>query len=102
MLCLEGATIDGLTVGGKLPLHVAVIMGHLATVRALLAAGADVSHRCDEDLSALDQAAGRGHANIASAIIEQGARVNAGSSIGTTALHVAVAFDKVFMIDLLT
>lgn len=56
LLCLKGATIDALNHEGESPLLVAAMVRDLAVVRAVLAAGADVSHRCHRGMSALNWA----------------------------------------------
>ena len=69
--------------------------GHLPTVKILLAAGANLTlrtgSRCKIPYSAaLDLAVINKHGDVATALLEHGANVNAASTDGKTALHHAV------------
>jgi ankyrin repeat protein len=78
---------------GFAPLSLAVFFGHLETVDALLAAGAEVSAPSRETmkLTPLASALAAGHNQIARTLIEHGAQVNAKGASDVTPLHTAAA-----------
>lgn len=57
----------------EVPLHRAAESGALKVAQILLDAGADVSHRSSEGLTALDIAADMGHADLAAFLLKNGA-----------------------------
>lgn len=66
--------------------------GDIATVRKLLARGADVNAANGDDCTALHEAAQCGHAELVALLVEAGADVNASGVGGWTPLHMAAAF----------
>ena len=71
------------------PLHRAALDGDTETVRALVAAGADIDAK-DEDCNApLHYAAWWGYTETARALVELGADINAKGEYGNTPLHCA-------------
>ncbi|CAN0420835.1 unnamed protein product, partial [Ectocarpus sp. 13 AM-2016] len=85
------------------PIHLSAERGFLSAVKALLAAGGDLSMRYgkDEAFSALSLASSGGHVEVMQALIRHGVDVNAHDSNGCTALHSAAMWDKVRAIDTL-
>lgn len=87
------------------PLLRAVMMRHLGTVNALLAAGA--SPNVSGDSETLLYAALEGSISdydgpdIAQALLQHGARMNALTHKGETALHAAAAWTEDYMVDIL-
>ena len=76
---------------GATPLHLAVALGDETMVRALLASGADVNAKCDQQMLAgqtpLHIAAGRNNTTIMRLLLDKGARVNVKDAMGATPLH---------------
>jgi ankyrin repeat protein len=90
-LLLSGAVSAAADDLGATPLHDAVWLGQLETVRSLVAGGADVNARHLEGGSTpLHFAAAQGRAEIALLLIEHGADVNAATKYGDTALAIAI------------
>ena len=58
---------------GWTPLIVAAINGHTAIVKSLLAAGADINARDEDDWTPLMQAAHNGHVDTVKALLQAGA-----------------------------
>ncbi|CAM9317580.1 unnamed protein product [Scytosiphon promiscuus] len=103
LLCRKGANVNASSSLGKTPLFVAASSGRMGAVQVLLAAGADTSLRCSvRSMSALDIVVSTGHVDIARAIIDHGADVNAAGPDGRTPLHYAVAEGTLEMVRLLT
>lgn len=75
--------------GGSTPLLFAARSGDAASVRLLLAAGADPNDALPEGMSALVVAAHSGHTDAAMTLLEKGADPDAADA-GYTALHAAV------------
>jgi uncharacterized protein len=75
--------------GGSTPLLFAVRNGDVESAKLLLAAGADVNDSLPDGTSALVLAAHSGQGNVAIALLDKGADLNAIGS-GYTALHAAV------------
>lgn len=73
--------------GGFTPLLFAARQGDVASAEALVAAGADVNERTDEDGTALIVAIASGHEPMALWLLEKGADPNAADGNGITALH---------------
>jgi ankyrin repeat protein len=73
----------------QLSLIEAVKENHIITVKALLAAGADVNTRDKLEESLLHMAAVRGYKEMSSMLIAEGAKVNARDKRGLTPLHAA-------------
>jgi ankyrin repeat protein len=85
----DGPTGDPM--GGLTPLLFATRQGSLATVRVLVAAGADVNHASIDRSSPLLVAVQNGHYEIGAFLIDHGAKVNETNSKGWTPLYLAVA-----------
>lgn len=78
--------------GGMTALHFAVREGHFETVKALLAAGADIDGRTGGDESTpLVVATVNGHYDLAAWLLEQGADPNLASEDGVAPLYATVA-----------
>ena len=75
------------------PLHIAATRGHVATIRSLLAGGADADARAEGGFTPLHIAAQRGDSAAIRALLAGGADADARAADGTTPLH-AVATKK--------
>ena len=75
--------------GGSTPLLFAARSGDAASVRLLIAAGANPNDTLPEGMSALVVAAHSGHTDVATLLLEKGASPDAADA-GYTALHAAV------------
>eukprot|EP00903_Cladosiphon_okamuranus_P011858 g11139.t1 len=101
-LLLRGAEKDALDRRGRTPLEWATsILGRLAIVKTLLDAGVDASIRGNDDFSALDSAAQKGHGHVVEVIVGHGADVNARDQLGYTALHTVSEYDQAGAVDAL-
>lgn len=90
-LVAAGAKFEPVPVGGPPALHHAARGGHLATLRALLQAGAPLAYASDRfHGSALQTAAGFGHPACTEALLDAGAAVDFADDRGTTPLLAAV------------
>jgi hypothetical protein len=76
--------------GSNAGLHRAANEGDLATVKRLIASGANVNARDERGSTPLHYAANQYHAEVIEFLLENGAQVNAQQDGGTTALHHAV------------
>ena len=105
LLLANGATVDVLDRRGCTALQRAALSGNMAVTQALLAAGTDVTIKCNDGKSALDRATSRRFRDIAKVIIEHGVEhgvdVNAEGTAGRIALHVAALFDMAEVVDVL-
>lgn len=87
---------------GRTPLHNAVEYDFLHAMKALQAAGADVTMRCpSDDCAAIDLAAGGGHIDTIRELVRQGAAVSTTDCRGQTALHRAALFNQAAAVDVL-
>lgn len=92
LLVAAGAAFEPVPVGGPPALHRAARGGHLATLQALLQAGAPIAYPSDRFYgSALQTAAGFGHPACTEALLGAGAAVDFADDRGTTPLLAAVA-----------
>jgi ankyrin repeat protein len=108
-LVREALRADRAAVGGRSPdgwpaLHLAAHFGRGDAVDALLAAGADVRARSDNDLrnTALHAAlAGRADLRIVSVLLRRGAELEARDGNGDTPLHVAASGGNLALVNVL-
>lgn len=89
LLLRYGANKDVVDGQGRSPVYFAAMRGHLATLRALLAAGADATLRSGTLLisAPLDIAAYCGNIDIVVELVRHGVDVNAADGSGYTALY---------------
>lgn len=90
LLAQDAALIHAQDKDGSTPLHCATWKGHLEAVACLLAAGADVNARNNNDHWGTTPLHAAAHANqkaIAQLLIERGADLNAEDMNGKTPLH---------------
>ena len=93
-LLSAGAEIDARDNNGWTPLFYASAVGKVDAIRALLAAGADVTVKAtgaEAALTPLHHAASNGHELAVIALLDAGADVNARSELGNSSLHRAAA-----------
>jgi ankyrin len=76
------------------PLHNAIVRGHVATVKLLLARGADPNAETTEGYTPLHNAAAEGNMEIISLLLARGVDVNARTSSGLTPLFEAASYGK--------
>ena len=95
------ATITGGYYKGWPPLHLAALLGHQTTVRALITSGAQVKATDGDGRTPLHWAAMYGHKEIAEYLIAQGADVNAKDKWDWTPLHRAARWGKTDVAELL-
>jgi ankyrin repeat protein len=74
------------------PLGAAAVLGHLESVRALLAAGADVGAKDGTGRTPLIAASIGGHLEVVHLLLDEGAPIDVQDSAGATALHASVRF----------
>ena len=86
--------------GGSTALLFAVRGGDVASVRALLVAGAEANDAMSDGMSALTLAAHSGHGGIGITLLEHGANPN-NIGIGYTALHAAVLRSELDLVEAL-
>ena len=92
LLVTRGANVNAhRTDSGDTPLIIASWKGHALIVRALLAAGADVSARATEGRTALHLASSAGHVESLRELLKRDLDVNARSASGVTPLMEACA-----------
>lgn len=86
----------------RTPLHLAAELGHLSVTTALIAAGADMTFRCeDNEPSALDVAASAGKVAVLNEMIESGVEMEGVDSDGRTPLVIAVASNQAGSVEVL-
>jgi len=74
-----GVRLDGPNVKGNFgdyPLHVAVSMGNIDYVQALIEAGADVNQKGEHGYTALHEAVEQDNCDIAEALLKNGANIS--------------------------
>jgi len=86
---------------GQTALMRAAYDGHVAIVRLLLKAGANVNAKDREGSTALLSAATRGHVEIVRLLLKASADVNAKNEYGNTALYSAALFNHIEIVQLL-
>ena len=84
--------------GGWTPLHFAASGGHVAIVRELVRAGADVDIEDEEGCSAVHLAVFRGFEEVVKELVRTGANVDTRDSEGETPLHTACSHGNVAMV----
>jgi len=82
-------------------LHKAALCGSRCVVEMLIAAGADVNTKNEQESTPLDMAALRGHRNIADILLQHGANPDTKDKIGSTPLHWAAFQGHVDVVELL-
>lgn len=89
----------------KTPLHVACEKNHVAAVRALIGAGADVEAQTAWGMTPLEWASNcagnNGHTEVARFLLERGADIHFKGFFGATALHWAAANGHTETVDFL-
>ena len=90
------------TVPAEAPVADAARRGDIDGVRSLLRAGADVNEAQGDGMTALHWAAQLGNAELAEVLIYAGARLDAGTRIGSyTPLHIAAREGRVAVVEVL-
>lgn len=82
---------------GRTPLHLAVLLGHVALVRLLLQRGAAVGAADRAGRTPLHEAAWHGHSRVAELLLQHGAPAAARSGAGLTPLHWAAALGRTLL-----
>lgn len=83
----QGSKVDR---GGRIPLHYAALENNSTTLRAELAAGADVNATDNQDFTPLHFACQQGAIDAARVLLDAGAHVDPVNSFGNTPLMVTV------------
>ena len=83
------------------PLHLAASCGHKEIAELLIANGADVNAKTDDEETPLNLAAFEGHKEIAELLIANGADVNAKNRFGMTALNYTITQNRKKFAELL-
>lgn len=88
---------------GYAPLPMAVRLNQVAMIEKLLAAGADpsIGNNGNDEAIPLNQAARGGHLHLVELLLGRGANVNKANARGYTALHLAVAYQRLEVARLL-
>lgn len=102
-LLRRGAAKDAIGGEGLSPVHCAVLRGDIASMRALLAAGADASLRTRDSLriAPLELAAYRGRVGVVRELVRRGMDVDAADDHRFTALHEAAMKNEAAVLDAL-
>ena len=94
LIALFAAIVLGGMTPPEAPVADAAMRGEVETVRTLLRDGADVNEAQGDGMTALHWAARRGDVELAEILIYAGARLDAGTRIGSyTPLHIASRSD---------
>jgi ankyrin repeat protein len=88
LLLQAGADVRG-GCGGRMPLHAAAGLGLLGVVETLLAGGVSVAFEDEKKWQVLHHAAAAGREDIVRLVLRRGAYVDATTSDGETAFHLA-------------
>jgi len=94
-------TTRPLAASGHTPLILAAVMGRVSTVKALLAAGADIEATNVDCNTPLIVAAAKGHVLVMQALLAAGAAIEAADNFGWTALHVAASKGRLSAVEAL-
>ena len=84
----QGVNVNGLK-GGYIPLHIAIVHGHLPVVKLLLNRGAKVNSRDGYGYQSIHRAAEFDRLNIVKELLNRGANINARDRTGRTPIHIA-------------
>lgn len=103
---LQGADLNAAGEGGMTPLMLAASLGQLDMVKALLAAGADVSARGEREYTALMHGVynpdlDRGFPEVVQALIDAGADIEANIFYGTRPLMLAAGAGEAGVVQVL-
>lgn len=88
MLCLSDACVHDMKCallnvqGGRTPLHLAALQGHMKLVKLLENSGADVNAADEHGMAPLHKAAVQGHADTVQELLAHGARIDAKLTVG--------------------
>ncbi|MEW6358817.1 MAG: ankyrin repeat domain-containing protein [Planctomycetota bacterium] len=82
-------------------LHKAALLGNRFVVERLLAGGADVNAKNEQDSTPLDMAALKGHKSIVDILLQHGANPDTKDKIGSTPLHWAAFQGHIDVVELL-
>ncbi len=83
------------------PIHLAVLQGHVDQIEAHIAAGSDLDKLDDYGSTVLHVAATFGKTQVARALIDAGADLEVKNNDGSTALHVAAFFCRTEIVQML-
>ena len=83
------------------PLHKAAAAGDVAKIKQLVAGGADINLRDDENFTPLERAVDAGHIPAIKQIVGAGADINYADKDGYTALHIAMDSKRISVLTIL-
>ncbi len=91
LLLKHHAEVNAQDIRGFTPLCMAAIGGSMQTFQLLMNAGADITHKINNDATILHLAS---NSEIARIALENGMKINAKDNVGRTALHYAAGCDE--------